>query len=150
MVTSCVDRIPIAAAAPDERSSATPGVKGPRSFTRTTTLRPVLGLPITRQVPKGSDLCAAVIPSGLNASPDAVRCPRSSSPYHVARTTWAKAGVAKKVRINVIDAMRFHRDLLRLSGGGLAGPDEDSVGLALQRSAKLRKKKTESWHGNDH
>ena len=40
----------------------TPGVKGPRSFTRTATLRPVFGLPITRQVPKGNDLCAAVIP----------------------------------------------------------------------------------------
>jgi len=40
----------------------TPGVKGPRSFTRTATLRPVFGLPITRQIPKGNDLCAAVIP----------------------------------------------------------------------------------------
>ena len=36
----------------------TPGVNGPRSFRRTATLRPVFGLPITRQVPKGNDLCA--------------------------------------------------------------------------------------------
>ena len=44
-------------------------MKGPRSFTRTITVRPVFGLPTTRQVPNGKDLCAAVIPLGLNISP---------------------------------------------------------------------------------
>ena len=64
MVTLCVVRIPIARAAPDEMSSVTPGVNGPRSFTRTATFRPVLGLPTMMQVPNGNDLCAAVIPPG--------------------------------------------------------------------------------------
>jgi hypothetical protein len=63
-----------------------PALKGPRSFTRTETDLPVLGLPTTRQVPSGKDLWAAVRPSGLNTSPDAVRCPLSSLPYQEART----------------------------------------------------------------
>src|SRR6476646_10183496 len=72
MVTLCVERIPIARAAPDEMSSVTPGVNGPRSFTRTATFRPVLGLPTMMQVPNGNDRCAAVIPPGLNICP--TRC----------------------------------------------------------------------------
>jgi hypothetical protein len=55
----------IGCAASEDRSSVRPLVKGPRSFTRATTVRPVLGLPTTRQVPNGKDLCAAVIPLGL-------------------------------------------------------------------------------------
>ena len=78
--------MPMARAAPAERSRVMPSVKGPRSFTRTTTVLPVFGLPTSRQVPKGKDLWAAVNPSGSNHSPDAVRLPRSSLPYHVAAT----------------------------------------------------------------
>jgi hypothetical protein len=37
------------------------GVKGPRSFTRTTTVLPVRGLPTTRQVPKRGGKSAAVL-----------------------------------------------------------------------------------------
>ena len=65
-------------AAPAERSSVMPSVNGPRSFTRTTTVFRVRGLPITRQVPKGRDLWAAVSSSGLNTSPYAVRLPTLS------------------------------------------------------------------------
>src|SRR6185312_3823439 len=86
--------MPMARAAPDERSSVRPGVKGPRSFTRTATVFPVLGLPTTRQVPSGRLLCAAVSPSGLNTSPDAVRLPRNSSPYHVAATISTLPGLS--------------------------------------------------------
>ena len=78
--------MPMTRAAPAERSKVMPSVNGPRSFTRTMTLLPVRGLPTTRQVPKGRDLWAAVSPSGLNTSPDAVRLPRNSLPYHVAVT----------------------------------------------------------------
>jgi hypothetical protein len=92
-VTYCVERIPIARAAPYERSSDTPFVNGPRSLTRTDTLRPVLGLRTRRQVPKGKVRWAAVRPFGLKTSPDAVRLPASSWPYQVARTVCAaKAG----------------------------------------------------------
>ena len=73
MVTFWVDRMPIALAAPKDRSSVRPEVKGPRSFTRTETVLPILGFPTRRQVPKGNDLCAAVNPFALKASPDAVR-----------------------------------------------------------------------------
>ena len=92
----------MARAAPSDRSRVRPLVKGPRSFTRTTTVRLVLGLPTTRQVPKGKDRCAAVLPLGLNLSPDAVRCPASSWPYQVARTVCsAKVGVVKNIRPSV-------------------------------------------------
>ena len=102
MVTSCVERMPMARVAPRDRSKLTPLVKGPRSFTRTTTVRLVRGLPTTRQVPKGKDRCAAVLPLGLNLSPDAVRCPASSWPYQVARTTCsANAGVVKNIRPSI-------------------------------------------------
>ena len=51
--TVCVERIPIARAAPSERSKLTPRVNGPRSLTVTLTLLPVLGLLTRRHVPKG-------------------------------------------------------------------------------------------------
>ena len=69
--------MPIARAAPAERSRLMPSVNVPRSFTRTTVDFPVCGFPTTRQVPKGKDLWAAVSPSGLKTSPDAVRLPRN-------------------------------------------------------------------------
>ena len=42
----------MARAAPDDRSSEIPGVKGPRSFALTVTFLPVFGLPTRMQVPK--------------------------------------------------------------------------------------------------
>ena len=54
--------IPIAAAAPRERSRLRPGTKGPRSLIRTTTERPVVGLVTCRSVPKGRVRLAAVKP----------------------------------------------------------------------------------------
>ena len=75
-------------------------MNGPRSFTRTTTVLPVLGLPTIRHVPKGNDRCAAVFPAGLNFSPEAVLCPPSSFPYHAARTvSSAVAGFSGNNRI---------------------------------------------------
>src|SRR5262245_64380763 len=93
MDTFCVERIPIARAAPAERSKVMPSVNGPRSFTRTMTLFRVRGLPTSRHVPKGKDLCAAVSPSGLKISPEAVRLPRNSLPYQVAATISPLAGL---------------------------------------------------------
>ena len=49
-----------------------PRVNGPRSLTMTTTEAPVRGLPTLTLVPNGSDLCAAVRPSGRNGWPLAV------------------------------------------------------------------------------
>ena len=46
-------------------------------------------------------------------------------PYHVARTTWAKAGVVREVRINMTDAMRFIV-LLRMLVGVWGTGDESS------------------------
>src|SRR4051812_17987758 len=86
MVTAWVDVMPIARAAPCERSRVIPAVKGPRSLMVTLTPRPVRGLLTNRHVPNGRDLCAAVRPLGLNGAPDAVRWPLSSSPYQVAMT----------------------------------------------------------------
>src|SRR5262245_31385473 len=104
-ITLCVTRMPIARAAPCERSSDTPLVKGPRSLTRTVTLRPVFGLLTRKQVPNGSDRWAAVKPLGLNLSPDAVRLPASSCPYQVAMTVWpAYAGEQKRMIIKAVFA----------------------------------------------
>lgn len=91
--------MPMARAAPADRSRLMPLVKGPRSLTRTLTLLPVFGLPTRRQVPKGRERCAAVNPLGLNSSPFAVRLPASSLPYQVAVTVLtAWAGVARTIR----------------------------------------------------
>ena len=87
---ACEESIPIARAAPHEISKVMPGVKGPLSFTVTRTLLPVLGFSTTRHVPKGRLLWAAVRPSGLKTSPEAVRCPLSSLPYQVACTPIGK------------------------------------------------------------
>jgi hypothetical protein len=86
MLILWVLRMPIARAAPEERSKVRPEVKGPRSFTVTRTVVPVLGFPIKRHVPNGRVLCAAVSPSGLKACPEAVRCPLCSLPYQLAST----------------------------------------------------------------
>jgi Penicillin-insensitive murein endopeptidase len=45
--------MPIACAAPHERSKTSPGVNGPRSLTVTRTFFPLLEFSTTRQVPKG-------------------------------------------------------------------------------------------------
>jgi hypothetical protein len=147
MVTFCVDRIPIALAAPEDRSSVTPGVNGPRSFTLTVTFLPVLGFPTSKQVPKANDLCAAVIPPGLNTSPEAVRCPRCSLPYQVARTTWsAKEAVVKHVNSNAIGTT----NLIVISHliAGKEGKRRRSQSAALQRGAKLRKNETTNGLAN--
>ena len=52
----------MAAAAPSERSSSRPAMKGPRSLTQTTTERPVPGLDTRSTVPNGYSLEAAVNP----------------------------------------------------------------------------------------
>ena len=53
MVTLCVERMPMARAAPDDKSRATPGVNGPRSFTRTATLSPGAGVANEKAGTKG-------------------------------------------------------------------------------------------------
>jgi hypothetical protein len=73
--TNCVLRIPIARAAPLERSSVTLRVNGPRSLTTTVTDNPFCGLLTVSCDPKGSVRCAAVIPRDANACPLAVRRP---------------------------------------------------------------------------
>src|SRR5215470_18970608 len=66
---------PTARAAPLERSSTRPLMKGPRSLTVTTTLRPLW---VTRSlVPNGSDRWAAVMSFSLKRWPEAVLLPDS-------------------------------------------------------------------------
>jgi hypothetical protein len=57
---------------------------GPRSLTRTVTVRPLRGLVTLSRVWNGRVGCAAVSSLGLKRSPLAVRWPRSSRPYHEA------------------------------------------------------------------
>jgi hypothetical protein len=65
--THCVPCIPIARAAPLDRSSVTPRVNGPRSFITTVTDDPFCGFVTVTRDPKGSVRCAAVIPPEANA-----------------------------------------------------------------------------------
>src|SRR5262245_37663170 len=66
---------PTARAAPVERSSTRPLMKGPRSLMVTTTLRPLW---VTRSlVPNGSERCAAVMSFSLKRWPEAVLLPDS-------------------------------------------------------------------------
>jgi len=60
-------------AAPRERSSCRPLMNGPLSLIRTIAVLPLCVK--CNLVPNGRVLCAAVIPSGLNRSPFAVRFP---------------------------------------------------------------------------
>lgn len=64
-VPSCT--IPISRAAPSETSSIRSLLKGPRSFTVTSTDFPLLRFVTRRSVPKGNSLCAAVNPSLLRS-----------------------------------------------------------------------------------
>jgi len=64
---------PSCCAAPRERSSCRPLTNGPLSLIRTIAV--LLPCVKCNLVPKGKVLCAAVIPSGLNRSPFAVRLP---------------------------------------------------------------------------
>ena len=75
-----VRTIPMRRAAALERSRMRLPWNGPRSLTRTTTLRPLRTLVTRSRVPKGNRRWAAVKASGLNRAPLAVRRPRKRSP----------------------------------------------------------------------
>jgi hypothetical protein len=75
---------PRARAAAYERSMIRPPTKGPRSFTRTSTERPLFRFVTRRRVPNGSVGWAAVSLSMSNVSPLAVGRPWWYAPYHEA------------------------------------------------------------------
>ena len=77
MHTHCVPCMPIARAAPEDRSSTTPRVNGPRSFMTTVTDEPFCGFVTVTRDPKGSVRCAAVISPDESACPLAVRRPET-------------------------------------------------------------------------
>jgi hypothetical protein len=107
---------PILRAAPLERSIVLPLMKGPRSLILTTTDLPLW---VTRTiVPIGNVLCAAVIPHGLNFSPDAVillllHSPGFTQSYHDAKvalagvTHAARAAMATAARILLVIALSY-------------------------------------------
>src|SRR4029079_12854295 len=77
MHSHCVWCMPIARAAPRDRSSVTPRVNGPRSLITTVTEFPFCGLLTVTRDPKGSVRCAAVYPLGWKGWPLAVRRPEA-------------------------------------------------------------------------
>src|ERR1700722_9574703 len=78
--------MPSSSAARLDRSKLRPRTCGPRSLIRTVTDFPVLGLVTITLDPIGKVLEAAVISSGSNTSPLAVRRPAISSPWYDALT----------------------------------------------------------------
>src|SRR6476659_4610277 len=87
---------PSCLAAASETSSMRPLTNGPRSLTRTTTLRPLFWLVTLSLVPKGRLRWAAVNAPGFMRSPEAVvEC----SEYQEARPHWAEAGEMDAARL---------------------------------------------------
>src|SRR6478735_4970183 len=64
--------MPMFCAAARDRSSTRPRINGPRSLTRTTTLRPLWLLVTLIFVPKARERCAAVSVAAFMRSPEAV------------------------------------------------------------------------------
>lgn len=75
--THCVPCMPIARAAPLDRSSVIPRVNGPRSLMVTVTDAPFCGFVTVTCEPNGKVRCAAVIPPGAKVFPLAVRLPET-------------------------------------------------------------------------